>query len=192
MDMSVISSVIKAIKNEPVTATMTINIQNEIVANASGEPMPLNDYAGKVMLIVNVASKCGFTPQYAGLEALNKKYAAQGLQILGFPCNQFGGQEPGTQAEIAEFCSMNYGVTFPVLEKVDVKGDYQSSLFKKLVAATGGGDVKWNFEKHLVARDGTVIKRFSSRTAPDSPELVGAIEQELAKVAEAGESGGWG
>ena len=162
MDMSVISSVIKAIKNEPVTATMTINIQNEIVANASGEPMPLNDYAGKVMLIVNVASKCGFTPQYAGLEALNKKYAAQGLQILGFPCNQFGGQEPGTQAEIAEFCSMNYGVTFPVLEKVDVKGDHQSALFKKLVAATGGEDVKWNFEKHLVARACEVRTRVSN------------------------------
>ena len=125
------------------------------------------------------------------LEVLHKKYADRYVQILGFPCNQSGGQEPDTQAEIAKFCSINYGVTFPIKQKIGVIGDNQSPLFKKLLAAPGGADVKWNFEKHLVGRDGTAVKRFGKSFAPDSPELVRAIEHELAKPTNPGGGGGW-
>lgn len=160
---------------------MSISISNVTVENAKGEPKPLNDYAGNVLLIVNVASKCGNTPQYAQLEALNRKYAAQGLRVLGFPCNDFGSQEPGSMEEIETFCATNYGVTFDLFKKIHVKGDEQSPLYTKLSQAEPAGDVSWNFEKFLVGKDGVVVGRFSPKTKPDAPEVVSAIERELAK-----------
>jgi len=140
---------------------------------------------GDVMLVVNVASKCGFTKQYTELEAINRKYAPRGLRVIGFPCNDFGGQEPGTEEEIVTFCRTNYDVTFPLYAKLHTKGPEQSPLFKYLTQGVEGltGEVKWNFEKFLVSRDGKVVARFPSKVKPDSPELVAAIETELAKGA---------
>jgi glutathione peroxidase len=142
-------------------------------------------YKGKVLLVVNVASKCGLTPQYTDLEALNEKYAAKGLCVLGFPCNQFGQQEPGTASEIREFCTTKYGVKFDMFEKIEVNGDGACPLYKHLTALPtlpkGAGAITWNFEKFLVGRDGKVVARFAPRTKPTDPELVKAIEAELAK-----------
>jgi glutathione peroxidase len=149
----------------------------------NGQPGRLADYEGKVVLAVNVASKCGFTPQYAGLQRLYDTYADRGFTVLGFPSNQFMGQEPGTAEQIAEFCSLNYGVTFPLYTKLDVKGPKQSPLYEILTAIpddTGkAGDVKWNFEKFLVGKDGVPVRRFRSKTTPEDPTLVGAIEELL-------------
>jgi glutathione peroxidase len=149
----------------------------------NGEPGSLAEYEGKVVLAVNVASKCGFTPQYAGLERLYETYADRGFTVLGFPSNQFMGQEPGTAEQIAEFCSLNYGVTFPLYAKLDVKGSKQSPLFEILTESAdvsgNAGDVKWNFEKFLVGKDGRVVRRFRSRTKPEDPAVVGAIEELL-------------
>jgi glutathione peroxidase len=149
-----------------------------------GKPTRLADYEGKVVLAVNVASKCGFTPQYAGLQRLYDKYSARGFTVLGFPSNQFMGQEPGSAEQIAEFCSLNYGVTFPLYTKLDVKGSKQHPLYEILSDSPddGGkaGDVKWNFEKFLVGKDGKVVRRFRSRTTPEDPVVVGAIEDLLA------------
>ncbi|KAL2015822.1 hypothetical protein VTK56DRAFT_4712 [Thermocarpiscus australiensis] len=152
----------------------------------TGKEVPLSDYKGKVVLIVNTASKCGFTPQYAGLEALYKKVREKhgdDFVILGFPCNQFGGQEPGTNDEIQEFCQVNYGVTFPIMGKVDVNGKNADSLFEWLKTEKPGvlgiGMVKWNFEKFLVGKDGAVKGRWSSITKPET--LESAILEELAK-----------
>lgn len=146
-----------------------------------GKPATLKAYEGKVLLIVNVASKCGLTPQYQGLEALYKKYSAPGLVICGFPCNQFGGQEPGSAAEIKEFCSSKYLVTFPMFEKLDVNGEKRHPLY---IALAGGespfpGNVRWNFTKFLIGRDGKIIARFESKVKPDAPEVVQAIEAAL-------------
>lgn len=144
-------------------------------SDAKGQPFPFKDLEGKVVLIVNVASKCGFTPQYKELEELNKKYADQGLQVIGFPCNQFGHQEPGTSDEIAAFCSLNYGVTFPVLEKIDVNGSKADPVYKYLkeqkTGLLGLTRIKWNFEKFLVDKKGEVVERYSSLTKPQSLEL---------------------
>jgi glutathione peroxidase len=149
----------------------------------NGQPGSLADYEGKVVLAVNVASRCGFTPQYAGLERLHEAYADRGFTVLGFPSNQFMGQEPGSAEQIAEFCRLNYGVTFPLYAKLDVKGPKQSPLYEILTNApddTGkAGDVKWNFEKFLVGKDGRVVRRFRSRTTPEDPAVVGAIEELL-------------
>jgi glutathione peroxidase len=149
----------------------------------NGEPGSLADYEGKVVLAVNVASKCGFTPQYAGLERLYEMYADRGFTLLGFPSNQFMGQEPGTAEQIAEFCSLNYGVTFPLYAKLDVKGAKRSPLYEILTESADdsgkAGDVKWNFEKFLVGKDGRVVRRFRSRTKPEDPAVVGAIEELL-------------
>ena len=136
---------------------------------------------GKVVLMVNVASRCGYTGQYAGLQSLYEKYRDAGLTIVGVPCNQFGGQEPGSAKEIARFCSMNYGVTFPMLAKQDVNGPNRSTLYDWLVSSDAGlgKDIGWNFEKFLVGRDGTVLQRFRSGTAPTDPALTGAIEAAL-------------
>jgi glutathione peroxidase len=143
----------------------------------------LSQYAGQVVLIVNVASKCGLTPQYTGLEKLQERYAAQGFTVLGVPCNQFLGQEPGTAEEIAEFCSATYGVTFPLTEKAEVNGEGRHALYERLVgfadAEGHSGDIRWNFEKFLLGRDGSVVARFSPQTEPESPELVTAIEAQL-------------
>jgi glutathione peroxidase len=149
-----------------------------------GSPLDLHDYEGKALLIVNVASKCGLTPQYAGLEKLHERYAGRGFTVLGVPCNQFLGQEPGSAEEIAEFCSATYGVTFPMTEKVEVNGEGRHALYERLVgfADAGGhsGDIRWNFEKFLVGRDGKVVARFSPQTEPEAAELVSAVEAQLA------------
>lgn len=149
------------------------------VKDAFGQAHDLAQYKGRVVLMVNVASKCGFTPQYAGLQALNEKYSAQGLQILGFPCNQFMGQEPGSDAEIQDFCRTNYGVEFPVLAKVDVKGKNIAPVYQSLTKESSKsfqGKVGWNFEKFLVSKEGKVVGRFNSRVKPNDPRLTEAIE----------------
>ena len=127
----------------------------------------LADYDGTALLIVNVASKCGLTPQYTGLEELYRDAKDRGLEVLGFPCNQFGGQEPGTAEEIAEFCSVNYDVSFPLFAKVDVNGPDADPLFEYLRGETGGADIAWNFGKFLIGRDGTVVKRFEPQVTPE-------------------------
>lgn len=153
------------------------------ISTLDGQPNALANAAGKVTLVVNVASKCGLTPQYEQLEALQKQYAAQGFTVVGVPCNQFMGQEPGTSEEIASFCSTTYGVTFPLTEKIDVNGDARHALYSALtpVADAEGvdGDIRWNFEKFLVNRDGAVVARFHPKTAPDAPEVISAIESVL-------------
>ncbi len=147
-----------------------------------GRPVDLASYNGKVVLVVNVASRCGYTRQYAGLQKLYEAHKDKGFVILGFPANDFGAQEPGTDAQIAEFCSTTYGVTFPMFSKITVKGAGKSPLYKALTeAAEPKGEVAWNFEKFLVGKDGTVVGRFKSGVAPDSAELVKAIEAEIAK-----------
>ncbi|RKT19699.1 glutathione peroxidase [Streptomyces sp. 1114.5] len=149
----------------------------------AGEPTSLAEYKGKALLIVNVASKCGLTPQYAGLERLQERYAGRGFTVLGFPCNQFAGQEPGSAEEIQTFCSTTYGVTFPLFEKIDVNGDDRHPLYQQLtqVADAEGeaGDVSWNFEKFLISPDGTVAARIRPRVDPESDELVAALEAVL-------------
>ncbi len=139
-----------------------------------GESQPLDAYRGKVMLIVNTASKCGFTPQYKGLEQLHKDLGDEGLVVLGFPCNQFGSQEPGTNEEIAEFCELNFGVTFPLFDKIEVNGDNADPIFKLLKSRApgvlGSESIKWNFTKFLVSRDGESVTRYASKTAPESME----------------------
>ena len=148
-----------------------------------GKEQSLRDYAGKVALVVNVASQCGLTPHYGGLEELYKSYKDRGLVVLGFPCNQFGGQEPGTEGEIKTFCETRYGVTFPMFSKIDVNGPKRHPVYGFLTAAQsapdGAGDIQWNFAKFLVDRNGNVMARFASKTTPDSPQLTGAVEKAL-------------
>ncbi|MGW5335430.1 glutathione peroxidase [Streptomyces bauhiniae] len=149
-----------------------------------GGSAELARYAGQAVLVVNVASKCGLTPQYTGLERLQERFGGQGFTVLGVPCNQFMGQEPGSADEIAEFCSATYGVTFPLTEKVEVNGDARHPLYDRLTgfADAGGhtGDIRWNFEKFLIGRDGQVAARFAPQTEPESAEVVAAIEAQLA------------
>ena len=144
----------------------------------------LSQYAGRAVLIVNVASKCGLTPQYGGLERLHERYAEQGFTVLGVPCNQFMGQEPGSAEEIAEFCSATYGVSFPMTEKVEVNGDGRHPLYDRLTGFADAeghtGDIRWNFEKFLIGRDGKVVARFSPQTEPEAAEVVAAVESALA------------
>jgi len=148
-----------------------------------GTPSSLGDFAGKTLLVVNVASKCGLTPQYEGLEKLQKKYESRDFSVVGFPCNQFMGQEPGTAEEIKTFCSTTYGVTFPLFEKIDVNGENQNPVYAELTQVPDAegytGDIRWNFEKFLVGPDGTVVGRFSPQTEPEDPALVSAIEANL-------------
>ena len=150
----------------------------------TGEPTSLADYKGRAVLLVNVASKCGLTPQYTGLEKLQKEYADKGFTVLGVPCNQFLGQEPGSAEEIAEFCSATYGVSFPLTEKVEVNGEGRHALYERLVGFADAeghtGDIRWNFEKFLIGRDGKVVARFSPQTEPEAAEVVAAIESQLA------------
>ena len=147
-----------------------------------GKATSLKAYEGKVLLVVNVASKCGLTPQYKALEALHRKYKDRGFSVLGFPCNDFGSQEPGTNEEIKEFCSSKYEVTFPMFDKLHVKGPERHPFYAALTGegAPFPGDVKWNFGKFLIGRDGKILKRFEPKTAPDSPEVTQAIEAALA------------
>jgi glutathione peroxidase len=150
--------------------------------NIEGQDTSLKPYQGKVMLIVNVASRCGFTPQYTALEALYQKYNSQGLVVLGFPCNQFGGQEPGTDVEIKQFCTSRYAVTFPMFDKLEVNGGNRHPLYVMLAGNESpfAGDIKWNFTKFLIGRDGKILKRFGSPVKPDSEEVTQAIETALA------------
>jgi glutathione peroxidase len=158
------------------------NISDIAVKNIEGKTETFADYQGKVLLIVNVASYCGYTPQYKGLEQLNQDYRPQGLRVLGFPCNDFGAQEPGTNAEIANFCETSYGVSFDMMDKVHAKGAEQDPLYQTLTnSVKPQGDVAWNFEKFLISKQGEVVARFGSGVTPTSAELIQAIEAELAK-----------
>jgi len=154
------------------------------VKTIDGETVDLEDYEGNVVLVVNTASECGLTPQYAGLQELYSKYKEKGFVVLGFPCNQFGSQEPGTEAEIKQFCSTKYNVSFPMFSKIDVNGEEAAPIYKYLTGKdaqpAGKGDISWNFEKFLIDREGNLIHRFAPRTKPSDVELVKAIESELA------------
>lgn len=161
-----------------------MTVQDIALQTLSGDPATLGDFAGSTILVVNVASKCGLTPQYEGLQRLHQRFAERGFTVAGFPCNQFGEQEPGTPQEITEFCSVNYGVTFPLFAKIDVNGPERHPLYAELteVADPDGeaGDIQWNFEKFLIGPDGEVLARFRPLTDPEAPELVSAIEASLA------------
>jgi glutathione peroxidase len=166
------------------TASMSTasTIYDYTLPSIEGMPLPLAGFKGKVILIVNVASRCGYTPQYSGLEALYRKYKDRGFVILGFPANNFGGQEPGTNEEVKTFCTTKFDVTFPLYSKVSVKGSDQTLLYQYLTAETDksiAGEIKWNFTKFLVTRDGKVVKRFEPAVKPDSTEVVSAIEELL-------------
>jgi glutathione peroxidase len=160
-----------------------MSIYDVTVRTIDGQETTLAQYKGKELLIVNVASKCGFTPQYQGLQKLYEEYSGRGLEILGFPSNQFGGQEPGTEDEIASFCSTTYGVSFPMFSKIDVNGENRHPLYAELTQAedAGGhsGDVGWNFEKFVVSPEGEVVARFRTPVAPSDPDLVAAVEAQL-------------
>lgn len=153
------------------------------IHSLSGQATSLNEYKGKALLVVNVASQCGLTPQYAGLQQLHEKYAERGFEVLGFPCNQFGAQEPGSPDEIQEFCSSKYHVTFPLFEKIDVNGDDRHAIYAELTTKADAeghtGDIRWNFEKFLVSPSGEIVDRFPPMTEPAAPELVAAIEAQL-------------
>lgn len=158
-------------------------IYDHPVRALDGSDADLHDHEGKALLIVNVASKCGLTPQYEGLERLQKTYGDRGFSVLGFPCNQFMGQEPGSADEIATFCSTNYGVTFPMYEKIEVNGEGRHPLYGELTekpdAKGEAGDIQWNFEKFLVSPSGEIVERFRPQTEPESGEVVQAIEAQL-------------
>jgi glutathione peroxidase len=164
--------------------TSASTIHDIRLADLRGKPLELDQFRDQTLLIVNVASKCGYTPQYEALERLQKEFGDRGFSVLGVPCNQFGGQEPGTADEIAEFCRTTYGVSFPMTEKVEVNGAGRHPLYDRLVDTPDAdgytGDIRWNFEKFLVGPDGVVRRRFSTATKPDSPEVIGAIEALLA------------
>ena len=159
---------------------MNSNVFDFSCTTSSGDELPLADYRGKVLLVVNTASKCGFTPQFAGLEEMYEKYREQGLEILGFPCNQFGKQDPGSNEEITEFCQLNYGVSFPMFGKIEVNGRGADPLYQHLKKAAPGAlgtrGIKWNFTKFLINRDGDVVKRFASATTPAQ------IEKEIERL----------
>lgn len=157
-----------------------MSFHNFTVKDIKGKNTDLSSYKGKAILVVNVASKCGYTPQYEGLESLYKKYKDKGLVVIGFPANNFGAQEPGSDEQIAEFCKLNYGVSFPMMSKISVKGSDQSEVYKFLTnQSPEKGDVKWNFEKFLIGKDGSIKGRFGSGVTPESKDLATAIEKEL-------------
>jgi glutathione peroxidase len=158
------------------------SLQSIPVKDIDGKDTSLNAYKGKVLLVVNVASKCGYTPQYKGLEDVYLKYKSKGLVVLGFPCNQFGQQEPGTNEEIKQFCSSKYNVTFPLFDKIEVNGPNRHPLYVALAGKDSPfpGDIKWNFNKFLIGRNGQIVKRFDSKATPESPEVIQAIEAALA------------
>jgi len=160
-----------------------MTVLDHSINTLQGQSANLNDYLGKALLVVNVASKCGLTPQYTGLEQLQKDYADRGFSVLGFPCNQFGAQEPGSPEEIETFCSTTYGVTFPMMEKIDVNGDDRHPIYQDLtkVADADGksGDISWNFEKFLISPAGEIVARYGPMTAPDDEKLVADIEANL-------------
>ncbi len=157
------------------------SINDIIVFDTEGNQVNLSDYNGKVLLIVNVASECGYTPQYTGLQEIYEKYNPLGFEILAFPCNDFGGQEPGTNEQIKNFCSKNYGVTFKLFDKIKILGENKSPLYERLTnnSVTEKGDVKWNFEKFLISKDGKIVARFHTKVGPNSDEIISAIERNL-------------
>ena len=158
---------------------MAVNVSDVVVRTAAGEERRLGEWAGQVLLIVNVASRCGFTRQYAGLQALQDRFGPRGFVVLGFPCNDFGAQEPGTLEEIQQFCSTTYGVGFELFDKVHATGS-KTAPYDTLTQAEPAGDVAWNFEKFLIGKDGSVVARFKSAVEPDGAELIAAIETALA------------
>ena len=159
------------------------NINNIIVTEMNGDIINLSDYNGKVLLVVNVASECGSTPQYSGLEEIYKKYNSEGFEILAFPCNDFGGQEPGTNEEIMAFCSSNYGVTFKLFDKINVLCKDKSDLYERLTnnSVTENSDINWNFEKFVISKNGTIVARFLTKIEPTDETITNLIERELAK-----------
>ena len=159
------------------------NINDISVLDMAGNSVNLSDYNGKVLLIVNVASECGYTPQYSGLQEIYETYNEQGFEILAFPCNDFGAQEPGTNEEIKEFCSSNYGVTFKLFDKIKVLGEEKSPLYELLTNndVTEAGDIKWNFEKFVISKGGKIVARFISKIKPTDEQITNMIEQELEK-----------
>lgn len=161
----------------------TSSISDYVVKDINHEQVNLSSYKGKVLLIVNVASKCGFTSQYEGLQSLYEKYNNEGFEVLGFPCDDFGGQEPGSNEEIKNFCSLNYNVTFRMFDKITLKGDEKSALFETLTnnSVTGKSSIKWNFEKFIIDKEGNVVDRFRSITKPGSNKIISLIEKELSK-----------
>jgi glutathione peroxidase len=173
-------------KKEPAKSEKAVPaVLNFKMKSLGGKEVDLSKYQGKVVLMVNVASKCGATPQYTPLQELHEKYKDQGLVVLGFPCNQFGAQEPGTATEIEEFCTENYGVTFDMFEKIDVNGEKAAPLYKYLTSKETNpdspGKINWNFEKFLISRDGKIVSRFKTPISPDDPDVVKAIEAEIGK-----------
>ncbi|OGU54343.1 MAG: glutathione peroxidase [Ignavibacteria bacterium RBG_13_36_8] len=162
---------------------MKDNIEGIIVKDMKGNDVQLSSYKGRVLLIVNVASKCGYTPQYADLQKLYEKYRDKGFEILAFPCNDFGQQESGTNTEIKEFCSTNFGVTFKLFDKIKVIGDDKSLLYERLTnnSVTGKGDIKWNFEKFIISRNGKIVDRFSSKVTPMSEDIITVVGREITK-----------
>jgi glutathione peroxidase len=161
----------------------TVTVHDIPLSTLTGQPASLGDLSASTLLVVNVASKCGLTPQYEGLERLQERYRDRGFSVVGFPCNQFGGQEPGTAGEIQEFCSATYGVSFPLLQKIEVNRPGRHPVYEELTAVPDAdgeaGDIQWNFEKFLVGPDGAVIARFRPRTDPEDPAVVAAIEASL-------------
>jgi glutathione peroxidase len=164
-------------------STMAASVYDFTMDSIDRKPMPLSDFKGKVILLVNVASRCGYTPQYTGLEALYEKYKDRGFVIIGIPANNFGGQEPGTNEEIKTFCKSKYSVTFPMMAKVSVKGADTTPLYQFLTSqetdSKFAGEIKWNFTKFLVGKDGTILNRFESKVTPDDPDVIAAVEQAL-------------
>jgi glutathione peroxidase len=171
------------VMNKGKETEMPDSLSNIIVKDMNGKEVKLSSYSGKVLLIVNVASRCGYTPQYQGLETIYEKYKDRGFEILAFPCNDFGGQEPGSNEEIKTFCELNYNVSFRLFDKIKVLGNEKSPLYSFLTnnPAVENGDVKWNFEKFLIDKKGNAISRFTSKVKPESDEITKAIEAELAK-----------
>jgi len=163
-------------------AILAASVHEIAVKDIDGKEASLGAYKGKVLLVVNVASKCGLTPQYKALEAVHQKYKEKGFSVLGFPCNQFNGQEPGTNEEIKQFCSTQFHVSFPLFDKINVNGPKRHPLYVALAGKESPfpGDIKWNFGKFLIGRDGQILKRFEPRTTPDAPEVLQAIEAALA------------
>ena len=165
------------------TSAMAASVYDFTLNSIDGKPVPLSDFKGKAVLLVNVASRCGYTPQYTALEALYEKYKDRGFVIVGIPANNFGGQEPGTNEEIKTFCKSKYSVTFPMMAKVSVKGADQTPLYQFLTASGTdskfAGDIKWNFTKFLVSKDGKIVNRFESKVTPDDPQVTTAVEQAL-------------
>lgn len=180
--MKIIAFLIAVILVQGVLSANHSSVQDIKLNTIEGKPTSLAEYKGKVVLLVNVASQCGLTPQYTALQQIHDKYKDKGFTVIGVPCNDFGSQEPGSSQEIVEFCSSKYNVTFPLMEKLHVKGSEQHPLYARLTGkdAEFPGDIKWNFGKFLIGKDGKVLKRFEPQTKPDSAEIIQAIEAALA------------